>query len=44
MKINKLLGVSLKTAQRMTDKNIARYLRTKLELNLKKDSFTKINK
>lgn len=44
MKINKLSGINLKTVKKMTDRNIAKYLKAKLELNIKKDSFTKINK
>ena len=44
MKIHKLSGINLKSAKKMTDKYIAKYLKAKLELNIKKDSFTKINK
>lgn len=44
MKINKLSGLNFKTVKKLTDKNIAKYLKAKLELNMKKDSFTKINK
>lgn len=43
MKINKLLGINLNSVKKMTDKNIAKYLKAKLELDIKKDTFTKMN-